>query len=1114
MAIVPYTNSPTVTDSILFDLYTPGLDGCFTQVPESFDTIKIFFISRSQTNQKDFSTSQIDVLPVLQRQLYEVEQEYCTTEDQLTRQQILIRKDRIESEIRSRTLYPNRTNTTDVNTTLPNNAISENVQLPTFGGNTTYYSEAVLAYCAGETCAPGNLPMWIYGEDNSASLIQQVTDDPVLSNGHFRFIWEPGPIKEGDYYICYSYTMRLSAYKSQTYTTYLHFYIRPDIKNEVAIPSHGCPPEKYMTLLTAYMPRMYDTNYAKQDKSVFTLTALNNSVAKAFTGLDDQASRLIDILNANCTPEPYLNYLAQMFSLKLMGNDITRWRGQIITAVPQFKRKGTLESLMQAFDQAGIFLSEYYQYWQVSVPQIYTQTFEFTDVFVFELAKYTSDALLADYGPDNLFILELAEVALSPFEFRQQSTALINFIQNGDGTTSMVWDSYAKNLQKGDRIKITYVTENMTAQQVQLCQYFLQNLILQDDRDYFLITPNMPPKNWNMRLITSNDSYFDSFVPTRNPFYNPVVFGQIRTEFPYSENVYNMDEYNGSLRNSTNPGDMANDYEEGCSGTISADYGISVVVQDLSDFRLDEVRTILNNYTPFHSICRTLNFVGSVVDYILPPVETINWLMKYDYSEYLIAGDAQMAFNRKTMWYDFSGDPYASTDPATLGRVNYIRTDFAEEVVTPIVTGSITLWNKDLILSPVTQVVNYQSLLIDLNNCLLEVLDGVDSGSFDNPFEEVQPYKLIIKPASATAIDPVVSNSFTYRISNLIISGNFSISNSYQFSIADSSVDYLSYDIKTVYQDGASIAWQVRIGTNNYPILYVNNNTIFIENNSINPLSTTSATGFSYSIINPLVINPVVSSTTGIYDVCKIAKVTSSGPGAQSLASVCVPVPSQNMYFTDDGVTFYKFYSLDQYDTFSFYVLGYNIGLTSTFVVGKVYNRLTEALGTFEFDGMLAQASWPTFYNSETVVIRSDLIPEQCLLDVDYGVNTYTYTLQVDFGSSSSVTPTKVGLLGYFESIGTVDTNPSGLTATCNLYKFNTFAAPPVVPALSGQNLYYVTRAGQEIWSYDITSVPTFAMGLSGINEAGRPVDFVKNNETIKFSVEFSDGQKAEGEFK
>ena len=1113
MALVPYTNSPKVTDTILFDLYTPGPDNCFTQVPESFDTIKIFFISRSQSNTKDFSTSQTDVLPILERQLFVTEQDYCTSTSQLQKQELLLRKDRIESEIRALTLYPNRTNTTDINTTVPNNSISNNVQLPTFGGNTTFYSEANTVYCAGETCAPGNFPMWIYGEDNSASLIQQVIDDPVLSNGHFRFIWEPGPIKEGDYYICFSWTMRLSAYKSQAYTRFLHFYIEPDIKNEVAIPSHGCPPEKYMTLLTNYMPRMYDSNYAKQDKSVFTLTALNKSVASSFTGLDDQASRLIDILNANFTPEPYLNFLAQYFALKLRGNDISRWRGQIITAIPQFKRKGTLEALVQAFDQAGIALTDFYQYWQVTLPQIYTQSFVFSDTYEFTLDKFTSDTLMQDYSGDGLFILQLAEVTAIPREFVDQSTILINFVQNADGSTSMIWDGASKPLQTGDSIKITYVTETMTSQQVSLCQYFLQYLILQDDRDYFLITSNMPSKNWNVRLITTQDPYFSSFVPIINPFYNPVVFGQIRTEFPYSENVYNMDEYNGSLRNSTNPSDMAPDFQEPCSGGISADYGINVIIQNLSDWRLDEVRGILRDYTPFHANCRTLNFAGGVVEYMLPPVENIQFLMKYNYYEYLIAGDAQFAFNRKTMWYDFSGDPYASTDPDTLGRVNYIRTDFADEVLTPVSTGTITLYNESLVLAPVTQVVNYESLLIDLGNCFLEILDGPEIGSYTNPFLSVEPYKLIFNGTTAGNIDPIVGDSFTYRISNKLINGNFSISNSYQFSIADINVDYLVYDIKTVYQDGSIEAWSVRIGSSDYPILYVNNNTIFIENSISNPLSTTSAQDLSYSIVKPGIYSPdiVTTSTTGVYNVCKIAKVTSTSLPKQSLANVCVPVPSPEMYFTVNGTDFYKIYSLDQTDSFSFYILNYTIGLTPTSVAGTVYNRLTEALGTFEFSGLKGQASWDTFYNPEQVVLRTNLIPEQCLLEVNYGSAIYIYTIQVDFGGSPSIAPTYVGMLGYFADVGTIDTNSAGTSYSYSLYRYNPIDAPPVVPALSGQNLYYVTRAGQEVWSKTFNySMPFYMMPQSNSNKS--PVDFVKNNEKVKISIEFKDGQKAEGD--
>jgi hypothetical protein len=102
-------------------------------------------------------------------------------------------------------------------------------------------------------------------------------------------------------------------------------------------------------------------------------------------------------------------------------------------------------------------------------------------------------------------------------------------------------------------------------------------------------------------------------------------------------------------------------------------------------------------------------------------------------------------------------------------------------------------------------------------------------------------------------------------------------------------------------------------------------------------------------------------------------------------------------------------------------------------------------------------------------------------------------------------------MLGYFADVGTINTNPAGTSYSYSLYRYNPIGAPPVVPALSGQNLYYVTRAGQEVWSQTFNySMSFYMMPQSNSNKS--PVDFVKNNEKVKISIEFKDGQKAEGD--
>lgn len=1102
MPIVPYDKNPQTSDTILFDLFTPMSDGCFTQQPVSFDSIKIFFISRSPVLANEFTNQQITYDPLLQRAVYVATEDYCVETDEQIKQHLQILKERLESQLLNNALVP---------------TTGTNVE-PGADTNTTYYYESVNVFCAGIGCADGGGELWIQGEDNSTAIVQRVEDDPKLSNGHFRFLWIPGPIKEGDFFICYSYTMQSSAYTTQTITKYLHFYVSAAIQTEVAIPSHACPPEKYFTLLNNYLPRMYFEKYSVNDDSVFTLEALNQSIGKSFTDIDNQVSRLIDILDANVTPEPYLPLLANMFALKLRSLDITRWRGQIVTAVPQFKKKGTLESLKQAFSQAGITLTDYFQYWQIAWPQVYTQTLVYTNSYEFVLDEFTSDSLLDDYSA--LFKIQLAVAGTSLWV--DESLSVASFSQNAQGQTVLTWDASVKTLSNGDQILITYVTENMTSTQVALYEYWRDFLPLQDFRDYFLITPDMPPKNWNMRLILQDDPLFSVFIPVRNPFYNPIVFGQIRTEFPYSENVYNMDEYNGSLRDSTNPADMAPSYLETCSGAISAYYGLTLLVSNLSDFRISECIGIVNDYTPFHSVLRTLNIVGTFEDFILPPIERIEWLINTTYNEYFIAGDAQFAFNRRSLFYNYGASMAAYTNAEH--QMTFFRTDFATENMTPLQNGALTVYNKNIVIRPQRNVLNFNSLNIQLANNLLEILDGPKQGNYVNKITQVLPYSLVLDESGSIFSGITTGSPFGWRLSNTLTTQTFTVSNFYQFSLTDKDVNFLNiayekdnqiyhYAVKTQVEYGPEADY-IQINGINYTILYLNNNSVYLENKIANPLSDVNANGVTYKVIISSTNETVLTSLTGEYKVCKIAKFT----GTYDLGGLCYPVPSPDLYYFDDTTSqYYKFYSIDPNDSMTFYVMDFDVGLTPVSKTGTIYNRLIETIGSFEYTGLVADISPAIqFFNPETVILRNLLIPERTILTLEVGSSYYDYSLNVDFGGLDDKTVGIVEINGYFLNVGTQQSG-GGQSFDYAINEYNIIEIPQSVQIINGQTLYYVDRAGQDVWTYETSGAGGFMLNMNGMKQQSNshPNDVVKTNESISFVVQTKDGQtQKSGEIK
>jgi len=51
------------------------------------------------------------------------------------------------------------------------------------------------------------------------------------------------------------------------------------------------------------------------------------------------ANQLIDLFDANALHESLLNYLSNLFAIKLRSSDPTLWRRQIKEAIPLFKKR-------------------------------------------------------------------------------------------------------------------------------------------------------------------------------------------------------------------------------------------------------------------------------------------------------------------------------------------------------------------------------------------------------------------------------------------------------------------------------------------------------------------------------------------------------------------------------------------------------------------------------------------------------------------------------------------------------------------------------------------------------------------------------------------------------
>ena len=270
MAVVKYYDRPKVTDQIEFDLFMPDANGCFNDDPFKILNIKIYFIVRDLNGGKNNVTLVDSFDPALEKAYLEAQQIVCQ-------------------------------NPTDVNAA--NAQRLKDIYDGSSINNINYFTQADIIFNQGSSMDP----LWIRGGANINSIVEKIVDsESEIQNGYFKFIWSPnGNIREGDFYICFTYQPNLSG---SSISNYIHFFIRSNIANDVANPAHVTKPEKYLKLLDVYMPSMYKQNYAKDDKSVITLTRLNEAVAKGFTELENLANQIIDIGDANATQEPLLGY--------------------------------------------------------------------------------------------------------------------------------------------------------------------------------------------------------------------------------------------------------------------------------------------------------------------------------------------------------------------------------------------------------------------------------------------------------------------------------------------------------------------------------------------------------------------------------------------------------------------------------------------------------------------------------------------------------------------------------------------------------------------------------------------------------------------------------------
>ena len=623
MAIKRIDENPNVTDTIIFDLQTTDVNNCLSD-PYQITQINIYFLER------DFASGAAD-------QKYDLSLNRDDLLAQYAAAQAALCLNPASESAQSQLLFIQ-------------NQLTATSQTFTF-----YYKNALPIATFGDTLSPA----WSQGMVNPGVALPDefISPYPILhidgdSNnnpqyGQFELQWTPIGAREGDYFICWSWNPCADGTNLScvTLSSHMVFSLSNNTQLTTSIPTHYTKKNKYPTLFDRYLPEMFKNFVMPNDLTPQVLMEFNNAVGDGFVVLEDLVNQMVDLTDANVVQEAFLPWLADLFGLVLRSHDPTLWRRQIKGAIPTYKQKGTLQGLTNALSAAGISLTNFVQYWQVVSPYTWQESFKYTGNPTFALAKACTNTNQSGYlysqDPNFELYYQLPAniVDTSPIDTNDPTVGedpnIVNWvplalagthtignffdIATVNGVTQITWKSSNKHkLSIGEEIRIIYqYTSNVN----QTIENEIRTLPLGDLSDR--LSEDLPPKNWNVRVIDESNTYFDQIIAIRNPWANYVIFGQVRTEFPYSENIYNMEEYNGSTRDSTSPCHINKNFIDDCSGGLSSFYRVDLEIDQISDDRVNEAIAIIDEYTPFHAVLHTLGFTGNLMDFTVSPIEEI-----------------------------------------------------------------------------------------------------------------------------------------------------------------------------------------------------------------------------------------------------------------------------------------------------------------------------------------------------------------------------------------------------------------------------------------------------------------------------------------------------------
>jgi hypothetical protein len=1052
VALIDANEFPKISDTVLFELPTSNEDGAFLVNPYKVDNVKIFYVQRSFTSHN---------LQQFDKKVYDTEQEEAAVAAE-----ILAAETPTVENIKS---------AVDLRTESESNSIT----------SPFYFDEAKPIAIFGNP----KFPAWLSTDLDNVQIENVPLDaDGNAQSGRFKLEWQPIGQREGDYFICWTWSMLPAG---TTLSRNFHFNLSGDTQLTTSIPSHFTVPEKYDDLLERYTPEMYKISLSPGDLSVQTIDNLNKSIAKGFSFVEDFANQLVDLQDANSTHESLLPLLSNLFNLKLKTTDPTLWRRQIKNAIRLFKKKGTMGGLEEALKQAGVTLTKLTHLWQIISKYTWEESFVVDGPPLTEGFELEKVALAVDQ--DN-FGLWLRYEGLE--EYVELTSDYVVFDTVG-GVTTMTWvgdtlSTGAISLDYGDILRVRYKYIEVPNPTQQTIEDYTIALPLMDQRDE--TDQKYPPKNWNVHVIEEDDPLFDVLIPVRHPYHDLLVWGQIRTEFPYSENVYNMEEYNGSIRDSLNPCDIDREFVDPCAACRSSMYNIVLEIENLSNDKLIEAQDVLREFSPFHALLHSLTFVGGVNEFIQPPVETIEMLVLYKGTESVVAGEAQMYFNRAIK--------RGKTTAAIL------RDELATSEVAVATTTGIA-WNKFL-------TVFAPDLRFD------EIgLDGDGTTILENLTDTVET--TLSSPDGHTAIvgdtlEPLDEAAFTFRVSNPVLDGT--LCDIFQDDIKKLSDVAQNYGLLGVQTDfdvehgDATAPWKAYIPAYDatpYTIQNLLPDGSLILNDPSGTLPTINTTGLTYTIRTNLDVD-VVTTSTGALGVTRRGRVQALSATVLDIDAI---IDIEDHYFID-STTQYKIVGFVKNTNDEFYISSYALGDKAGENL-KVYKRLADnQIGYYSYRGLRLTKSGEDYETdllisnggnppTEDNVLENNRFKENFLVKID---DDYFSIAEIDGNDpNGSTTIVLNGPENYWRTW-----TKGGTSVSFTIYRYVKEAT-----TIAGQqfdfperDFDFIDRRGTELVTNTVeTAITMMATSLPNGNEVN---EYVYQEEAVSYSIEWADGTEEQGE--